>query len=317
MPSSFTSSFRRFLLGALAVQLAALAIALAASLALVKYAVEPNDRVVHSLELVQRETSTNAAFGDSHFAWGFVGSAGFPTIAAEGETVADMELRVRYYYRDKKPGRVIIEGDPHVFATYKLDRATHAYLENMGSGFWQRFTGHHRPYLWLYWQRALVGGLGAFKAKNELRYGWIVGRERWSARDTTARLALAADRVVHHTPADDFRNTPFAKSFERTLAFLKQRGADICVVTSPVSSEYYRYASQEPKLAAALEFVQEMARKYDARYVNFYGLWARREDDQYFLDMDHLNEIGAPLFTAKAIEGCFGPVSGSFASTPK
>jgi len=117
MPSSFTSSFKGFLLRALAVQLAALAIALAASLALVRYEVEPNDRVVHSLELVQRETATDAAFGDSHFAWGFVGSAEFPTIAAEGETIADMELRVRYYYRNKKPGRVIIEGDPHEFAS--------------------------------------------------------------------------------------------------------------------------------------------------------------------------------------------------------
>jgi DltD-like protein len=317
MPSSFISSFKGFLLRALAVQLAALAIALVASLALVKYEVEPNDRVVHSLELVQQETAADAAFGDSHFAWGFVGSAGFPTIAAEGETIADMELRVRYYYRNKQPGKVIIEGDPHEFAVYKLDRATHAYLDNMGSGFWQRFASHHRPYLGLYWQRALAGGPGAFKAKNELRYGWIVGHERWSSLDTTARLALSADRVLHHLPAGNFRDTPFADSYRRSLAFLKSRGADICVVTSPVSSDYYRYASRQPALAAVLEFVQEVAKENGARYVNFYDMWARREYDQYFRDMDHLNAVGAPLFTAKAVAACFGPVSGSFASTPK
>jgi DltD protein len=317
MPSSFTSSFRRFLVRALAVQLLTLGVALAATVLLVKYAVEPNDRVVNSLKLVQRAKATDAAFGDSHFAWGFVGSADFPTIAAEGETIADMELRLRYYYRDKKPGRVIIEGDPHEFAAYKLERATHAYLDNMGSGFWERFTAHHRPYLWLYWQRALGSGPAAFRPKNELRYGWIVGHDRWSDLDTTARLALAADRVVHHLPADNFRSTPFSASFERSLAFLKERGADICVITSPVSSEYYRYASQQPKLAAVLAFVQEMARKYGARYVNFYDMWARPEYDPYFLNMDHLNAVGAPLFTAKAVEGCFGPVSGSFASTPK
>jgi hypothetical protein len=317
MPSSFTSSFRRFLVRALVVQIVTLALALAASVALVKYAVEPNDRVVHSLELVQRETATDAAFGDSHFAWGFVGSADFPTIAAEGETIADMELRVRYYYRNKNPGKVIIEGDPHEFAVYKLDRATHAYLNNMDNQFWQRFVSHHRPYLGLYWGRVAGKGLGAFRQKNELRYGWIVGSGRWSQVDTSARLALSAARVQHHLPADDFRETPFAQSYRRTLGFLKSRGADVCVVTSPVSSEYLRYASREPRLAAVQVFVQQTAEEYGARYLNFYDLYATPQYDSYFHDMDHLNEIGAPLFTAKAVQGCFGPVSGSFASTPK
>lgn len=317
MPSSFTSSFRRFVARALGVLVGTLGLALTASVALVKYAVEPNDRVVHSLELVQRETATDAAFGDSHFAWGFVGSADFPTIAAEGETIADMELRVRYYYRNKKPGRVVIEGDPHEFAVYKLDRATHAYLDHMDNGFWQRFVSHHRPYLGLYWQRVAAHGFGGFRAKDELRYGWIVGRERWSSLDTTARLALSADRVQHHLPADNFRETLFARSYQRTLAYLRSRGADVCVITSPVSSEYFRYASREPGLAAVQGFVQQTAQAYGARYVNFYDLYADPEYDHYFRDMDHLNEIGAPLFTAKAVTACFGPVSGSFASTPK
>ncbi len=317
MPNSFTSSFRRFLFLALGVQLATLALAFGASLALVKYVVEPNDRVVRSLHLVQQETATDAAFGDSHFAWGFVGSAEFPTIAAEGETIADMELRVRYYYRNKKPGRVILEGDPHEFAVYKLDRATHAYLDNMDSGFWQRFLSHHRPYLGLYWNRVLAHGLAGFRAKNELRYGWIVGGERWSSLDTTARLALAAARVQHHLPADNFRETEFAQSYRRTLAFLKSRGAEVCVITSPVSAEYFRYASRQPRLAEVQSFVERAARESGARYVNFYDAFAQPAYDRYFRDMDHLNDIGAPLFTAKAVAACFGPVSGSFASTPK
>jgi hypothetical protein len=317
MPSSFTSSFRRFLVLALVIQAGTLALALAASAALVKYVVEPNDRVVHSLQLVQRETATDAAFGDSHFAWGFVGSADFPTIAAEGETIADMELRVRYYYRNKKPGKVIIEGDPHEFAAYKLDRATHAYLDNMDGGFWRRFVSHHRPYLGLYWARVAAHGLGGFRAKDEVRYGWIVGRERWSSLDTTARLALSAERVQHHLPAGDFRETVFARSYRRTLAYLRSRGAEVCVITSPVSSEYLRYASKEPGLAAVQSFVRETAQQYGARYVNFYDLYAQPGYDRYFRDMDHLNQIGAPLFTAKAVTACFGPVTGSFASTPK
>src|ERR1700674_2918930 len=112
MPGSYTSSFRRYLVRVLLVQAAVLGLALAASVALVRYVVEPNDRVIQSLNLVRRETARDAAFGDSHFAWGFVGSQAFPTFAAEGETVADMELRVRYYFRNKEPGKIIIQGDP-------------------------------------------------------------------------------------------------------------------------------------------------------------------------------------------------------------
>src|SRR5512134_2752220 len=151
MPSSFTSSFNRYLRRFFLALAATLALSLAASLALVRYYVEPNDRLIKSLDLVQRAEATNAAFGDSHFAWGFVGSRDFPFLGAEGETIPDMELRVRYYFRNRAPAKVVIQGDPHSFASYKLDRGTHAYLDNMDNYFWQRFTDHHRQYLALYW----------------------------------------------------------------------------------------------------------------------------------------------------------------------
>jgi hypothetical protein len=314
MPSSSTSSFSRYLVRVLLLVVGALALALGGSLVLVKYVVEPNDRVIQSLALVTRSTATDAAFGDSRFAWGFVGRPDFPTIAAEGETMADMELRVRYYFRDKQPGRVVLQGDPHAFATYKLDRATHAYLNNLDNRFWQRFVDHHRPYLGKYWELFATGGTRAFRPRDALRWGWIVGQEEWSALDPTVRLGQARARVEHHLPAADFEHDVFAQSFERTLSFLQERGAHVCVITTPVSYEYYKFASQNPTTAEAIEFIRHSAEQHGDRYVNFYDLFARPEFADYFRDMDHLNQRGAPLFTEKAVAACFGRGPGAIAS---
>lgn len=317
MPNSYTSSFRGYLRRLLLTTVVLLAAGLAASMVLVKYVVEPNDRVIQSLALVQHATAKDAAFGDSHFAWGFVGTPMFPTIAAEGETIADMELRVRYYYRDKQPGRVIIQGDPHAFASYKLDRATHSYLNNLDDLFWQRFVDHHRPYLGLYWERFLTGGTGAFRPKDELRWGWIVGSERWSALDSTVRMGLTSARVEQQTPSADFQQNVFAQSYRRTLEFLRARGAHVCVITTPVSYEYYEYASRDSLTGQAIDFLREVAEKNGARYVNFFDLYAHPDYDGYFRDMDHLNQVGAPLFTAKAMTACFGPAEGAVATSSR
>lgn len=311
MPNSFTSSFRRYLVRTFGALAAMLGLALAASVILVKYVVEPHDRVIQSLALIRRERSPDAAFGDSHFAWGFVGTEEFPTLAAEGETLADMELRVRYYYRDKQPRRVVIQGDPHAFAAYKLDRATHAYLENLDNQFWQRFVDHHRPYLGEYWRTALRGGVKAFRPKNALRWGWIVGQEDWSSLAENVRLARSSERVKRLAPVTDLKDNQFAQSYQRTLEYLRQRGAEVCVVTTPVSYEYYKYSSGNATIAATIDFLRGVAERNGARYVNFYDIYARPEFANYFRDMDHLNQNGAPRFTERALSACFDRPTGT------
>lgn len=314
MPNSYTSSFNGYLRRVFLGLAATLVVCLLASVALVKYAVEPHDRVIQSLALVQRATARNAAFGDSHFAWGFVGSAEFPTFAAEGETIQDMELRVRYYFKNKRPGKVVIQGDPHSFAPYKLERATHAYLNHMDNSFWQRFNDHHRQYLGMYWERVLYDGLDAFRQGNELRWGWIVGQEDWSAVDPNVRIGLASARFQHQTPAADFERLQMTESFRRTLAFLKGRGADVCIVTSPVSYEYFAYASRNAGTVAAIAFFRQLAGRNGVRYVNFFDLYAQPEFAGYFRDMDHLNQVGAPRFTERVLSACFGTASGPVAA---
>jgi hypothetical protein len=286
---------------------AALLVAFAStSMALVAFRVEPNDTLISRLELIRNATAPNAAFGDSHVVWGIVGSPQFITLGTEGETIADMELRVNYYFQNKRPGQVIIQGDPHSFAAYKLARGTHEYLEDMGSSFWSRFLGHHRPYLGQYWHRVIASrSLDVFRPKYELRWGWVVGKDRWSSVDPAARASRAEMRVRRQTPVEAFERHEFAESYRRIVSSLKRHGAEICMVTLPVSHDYHLHASRIESTARAIRFFEQVASQHGARYVNFFGLYAKPEFDHYFTDEDHLNEVGAPRFTQTLLSACF------------
>ena len=123
MPNSFTSSFSGYTTRFFLVQGSVLLVLFGATVILVRDFIEPNDRVVRSLELIQQETTPDAAFCDSHFAWGFVGVRATPQPRPAGrDAFATWSSRVRYYYRDKQPGKVVIQGDPHLFAVYKVER---------------------------------------------------------------------------------------------------------------------------------------------------------------------------------------------------
>jgi hypothetical protein len=306
MRNSSTSSFKRYLGRLLWMQVVLLLAFASTTIALVRYVVEPNDTFISRLELVKNSTATNAAFGDSHVVWGIVGSPEFIILGTEGETIADVELRVLYYFRDKSPGKVIVQGDPHSFSPYKIERGSHAYLQDMGASFWQRFLSHHRQYLGQYWGKVIANrSLRVFRPKYEIRWGWIVGKDRWSSVDPVMRGRQSASRVRRQTPIEEFQRHDFAESYRRTLAFLKRRGAEICVVTMPVSYDYYTQVEGARSTASAIRFFRDVATQNDVRYVNFFGRYAEPQFDSYFTDEDHLNEIGASSFTKELLPACF------------
>ena len=59
-----------------------------------------------------------------------------------------------------------------------------------------------------------------------------------------------------------------------------------------------------------MAWIRQMAEENGARYVDFYDLYAQPEFAGYFRDMDHLNRIGAPLFTERVKSACFGRIDG-------
>jgi hypothetical protein len=93
-------------------------------------------------------------------------------------------------------------------------------------------------------------------------------------------------------PGDRLRATQAPST--GALAFLKERGADICIVTSPVSFEYYTYASRNPGTVAAMDSSASSRRRAPGTSTSSICMPGRVR--RLLQDVDHLNHVGAPRF---------------------
>ena len=92
-----------------------------ASEALVRTSVLHQDEFIAHAHLFMAARDTDAAFGDSHVARGFYPPKGMVNLAYPSEGIEHMDWKVRSYFADKDPGRVIVQADPHLLAPYRPD----------------------------------------------------------------------------------------------------------------------------------------------------------------------------------------------------
>ena len=124
-----------------------------ASEVLVRWAVEPHDLLLRHREFMARASAADAVFGDSHASLGFTGVDGFVNLAFPGENLATAAGKARAYYRDRKPGRVILQADPSMLAPAR-DREPPTRYDNLDAGrSWLRILDErHRSRLTAYWR---------------------------------------------------------------------------------------------------------------------------------------------------------------------
>ena len=118
-------------------------------------------------------------------------------------------------------------------------------------------------------------------------------KERWKQ----ARTWLAK-----HSPDSTFSSTESASSYERVLAFLSSRGAEICMVGMPVSSIQRELRFEFPAIEDAQACYGSLASAYGVRYVE---LSSAITDEHLFFDSNHLNERGAEEFAPIVKAACF------------
>ena len=320
MPNSFTSSFKRFLFRVFLVPgRRTLGLAFAASVALVKYAVEPNDRVdpepgpgPAARRRPTRPSVIRTSPGGSSDRPSFrpsppkarpwrTWSCGSATTTATRSPAGSSSRATRTSSR----------------RTSSTGRPTRTW-RTWTSGFWQRFLTITGRTLACTGSGLLSARLDGFRAKNELRWGWIVGGEH-GRRSTPPPAWRWRRRGCSITcRSDDFRENRVRPELP----------AHAGVPQEPRRGGLRRHLAGELGVLPVCEPGAATGGGAGLRRTGGGGdtgrgtststtLYAQPEYDRYFRDMDHLNDIGAPLFTAKAVAACFGPVSGSFASTPK
>lgn len=300
-----TESNLSYLAAMLAAIAATLFLFFAASWVLVTYYVTPNDNLVKSLAILHGTTSPIAAFGDSRMAFDFPAGQGVVNLAYMGESVADMNRRIDIW-ASRVPHRhmAIVEADPHLFSIYRNEGKPKRYLiDASGDSGWP-IERRHRPFLLSYWYVALFGG--GFESDKFLfrPFGWQENHEDFATLSPFARLRWAQGRIAQQTPQEAFEQSDTAKAYEAMIGKLARGGVAICMVTTPVSPPYFAIAKRKARILEAVDFFSSIATRYNARYVNFLGLYSAVPDIELFADSDHLNVQGARSFGPLVRSAC-------------
>lgn len=321
--SSISSSrsadrFRNWVVIWLLAGLAPALIFIAATEALLRFGVAPNDNRLKHVQLFHTATARDAAFGDSQMMMTITGIPGMVNLAMGGENFRVTEYRVKSYFADRKPGRVIVMANPNIFSEYReraaVSQWTPQYISTLADPTSRWLLSTHPVYrleIWNYWQVWLEKG--GFENRVEFRPDGAQFRDTTIPADFTPREfeQKVRTRVKQQVPLPDMESLSVYRSFIRTLDFLKERGAEVCLVTTPFPKRYREIASGYESIANARKLFDRLAREYGFSRVDF---WNAVDDDRLFADTDHLNLRGAQRVARRIVAACFaggmtGPVS--------
>jgi hypothetical protein len=162
----------------------------------------------------------------------------------------------------------------------------HAALEALGRG----FRGDRAPH---------IDDRGWYRVPEEDRWG--VGPEQGKKR-----------LGVHHGFMHQRYFADNAARLDRLVGFLRGRGLEVVLLTTPVWSTY-RVGIHENLWEPTRKLADELARKHGARYLNLQD--EPRLSAEEFEDPDHLNADGAIHF-ARILDAMLGPPALAKATAP-
>lgn len=270
---------------------------------IVRAKVMPNDeRFTAHFELFLTAEATNAAFGDSRMESAFygdsVGGTEFVNLAMGGENIPTTEAKVRSYFRDRQPGHVILQADPHMLSSFRDSNVVPGDISpftNRTLPPLRMLTGKYRKFLLRYWQLFLTGGSFTHGAELEISGTWADNTE-------DERRAFVQRQLPFQTPAQDFQTSESYRAFERTLEYLGERGANVCLVTMPVTPMHLERVSAIPLVVSALETYRDLATEHAFFYVDMSDGY---DQLALFENSDHLNSTGATRFSPAVELACF------------
>ena len=186
--NSSTSSSRRWLQIFFAIVVAATVGLLAASEWLIRAQVLRGDNFEWIAARLRDSTQPNAAFGDSHVAAvSDYNQKDFVNLGVGATTIRKMDQRVRYYFSKIKPGQVIIQADPHLFADYRLQAQGSYVPENYSRFRLRAFDPQHRGFMLDYWL-TLLARRGQLKTTEVPDYDQL-----WRTANTLNAAKLAGE----------------------------------------------------------------------------------------------------------------------------
>lgn len=273
---------------------------------LIRVRVIPNDRSIWHRDLFFRSDSQNVIFGDSHTSFGVHGLSGFLNLSFPSENVPLIEIKVRRYFADKQPGKVILQATPNMFSpdrdNYDERIDARPYITKNWKPYLWMFTRTHQEKIYTYWKLFLSGA--GFENKYTFQPdGALTQKDYWSTSSASQRHFLTERRIDQQRPYAEPAEIRSAQSYARILEFLKSRGAEICMVDMPVTPLYRELSSNYEEFENARVLFRSLAADHEVRYTD---MSASITDLEYFSNQDHLNERGSLNFAPLLESACFG-----------
>src|SRR5262249_43983199 len=149
----------------------------------------------------------------------------------------------------RAPGRVIVEAGPQLFSQRRLDIGTRGYDKYFKQNNWVQ----HALGIWSYMaEPGVSNNIGPLLQHKMARYqpGWMTAAlapataaeapmpEHWGLYPLEERLSYTRQRVVVQRPVDAFEQTSHFAAYRRTIEFLAEKKATLCVLRTPLTEEY-------------------------------------------------------------------------------
>jgi hypothetical protein len=287
----------------------------AASEALVRAEVEQQDEFVSHVRLFETSQAVDAAFGDSHVARGFVPPDGMVNLAYPSEGIEHLDWKIRTYFAARKPGRVIVQADPHLLAPYRLRNRLGDYpvrfAQVAAAKTWAPRIGEdrYRANLVNYWSSYVKSGGDLVSRIEVLENGALLSPGDLSADDARWRAYQTRVRIANHRVYPLPAVADRLKTYSGLLDFLGERGAEVCMANFPLSPDYRDAMAADGQGVSAREreavlaFFEDEAKRTGARYVDLRALTSDRSE---FRDVDHLNGGSAVKYGSAIMDACFG-----------
>jgi hypothetical protein len=274
----------------------------------------------------------NAVFGDSH-----VGQTsyleGFDFLGEAGQKPEELLRLVRFLYTFTQPDHVILEMDPQWISQYHI--SSPEVMLNEGA-----LPPGTLPVRLLissrYFRESIranlvndaISSIGAaisskataaeipssvdVEEVNRLTEEWRAlmntrANPNWAMMEHSKRRRLTLHRVFAQNPVADFSQTRGAQELEKAIDFLIARGAKLCLVRTPVTSDYIELGQRIPdsRYDAFSAYARGVAAGRALPFVSFSDL-NYVFDDSKFINQDHLTGLAAAEVWPLVKSTCFG-----------
>lgn len=295
--NSSTSSSKSFFIGFTLIFFVGITTFIIGSEYIVRTIVAPKsdfDRLRESLHSTQ---APYAAFADSHGANGLLNQNGFINLSRRGDNLATILAKAQFYSRSSTAKGVIIQADPHHFASYRLNSDQLALRDDLfkrKSNWFQFLRPVYRQYLIQYWKAFFFSSRTAIQPKHTIT--------RLLDLPAAEVSITSSIRAGLHKPIPSFKQTKFADLYAKGIQALQKKGIKVCLVSFPISSPYKNSVTKEATYTKVMQFYAAFEKQYGVKYFDF----SSALEDSQFADPDHLNTEGAAAFTKIVLNACFG-----------